>query len=177
MQPQLEQMLEKLEHLSPDRLAKVEDFVDFQQQRDRDKHLRLVYSSASESAFAKVWDNEEDAIYDQPCFRRCSTGGFPFTSLQAVNKRPAVIISYSFYRQDRPDVILMAITSQVRQPLKMFECETKPQRLQRHSRRQGIVLQLAVFEAIVTEMTTFLREHHANDPGFRVQGSVPFLDG
>ena len=42
---------------------------------------------------------------------------FPFTNLQATKKRPAVIISSQIYQQHRPDVILMAITSQVRQPL------------------------------------------------------------
>ena len=65
MQPQLEQMIEKLEHLSPDRLAEVEDFIDFIQQRDRDKILRQDYARASEAAFARVWDNDEDAIYDR----------------------------------------------------------------------------------------------------------------
>lgn len=57
-------MLEKLEHLSPERLAEVEDFIDFLNQRDQDKHLRQDYARASEAAFAKVWDNDEDAIYD-----------------------------------------------------------------------------------------------------------------
>lgn len=42
---------------------------------------------------------------------------FPFTNLQAAKKRPAVIISSQSYQQNRPDVILMAITSQIRQPL------------------------------------------------------------
>lgn len=42
---------------------------------------------------------------------------FPFTNLQATKKRPAVIISSQTYQQSRPDVILMAITSQIRQPL------------------------------------------------------------
>lgn len=65
MQPRVEHMLEKLEHLSPDRLAEVEDFIDFLQQRDQDKRLRQDYARASEAAFAKVWDNDEDAIYDQ----------------------------------------------------------------------------------------------------------------
>lgn len=43
--------------------------------------------------------------------------GFPFTNLQTTKKRPAVIISRQSYQQNRSDVILMAITSQVRQPL------------------------------------------------------------
>ena len=65
MQPQVQHMLEKLEHLSPDHLAEVEDFIDFLQQRDQDKRLRRDFARASEAAFAKVWDNDEDAIYDQ----------------------------------------------------------------------------------------------------------------
>lgn len=64
MQPQVEHMLEKLEHLSPERLAEVEDFIDFLSQRDRDTPLRQDYAQASEGAFSKVWDNDDDAIYD-----------------------------------------------------------------------------------------------------------------
>jgi mRNA interferase MazF len=47
--------------------------------------------------------------------------GFPFTNLQTTKKRPAVIISNASYQQNRPDVILMAITSQIRQPLQTGE--------------------------------------------------------
>lgn len=65
MQPQIQHMLEKLEFLSPDRLAEVEDFIDFLQQRDQDKRLRQEFARASEAAFAQVWDNDEDAIYDK----------------------------------------------------------------------------------------------------------------
>jgi len=43
--------------------------------------------------------------------------GFSFTNLQATKKRPAVIISSQIYQQTRPDVIPMAIISQIRQPL------------------------------------------------------------
>ena len=65
-QPQLEQVMEKLEHLSPDRLAEVEDFIDFLQQRDPDRGLRQDYAHASEAAFARAWDNDDDPIYDNP---------------------------------------------------------------------------------------------------------------
>ncbi len=40
---------------------------------------------------------------------------FPFTNLKTTKRRPAVVISRTDYQQQRPDVILMAITSQVRQ--------------------------------------------------------------
>ncbi len=39
---------------------------------------------------------------------------FPFTDQTATKKRPAVVVSSSAYQNERPDVILMAITSQVR---------------------------------------------------------------
>ena len=65
MTPQLEQIREKLKYLGPERLAEVEDFIDFLRERDQDRHLRHDYAQASEPAFAKVWDNDEDAIYDE----------------------------------------------------------------------------------------------------------------
>jgi len=42
---------------------------------------------------------------------------FPFTNLKATKKRPAVIISSQYYQQQRPDIILMAVTSQIRNTL------------------------------------------------------------
>jgi uncharacterized protein YaaN involved in tellurite resistance len=65
MQPQLEQVQEKLSQLAPDRLAEVEDFIDFLRERDQDRRLRRDYAQASEKSFAKVWDNDEDAVYDR----------------------------------------------------------------------------------------------------------------
>lgn len=47
--------------------------------------------------------------------------GFPFTHLQTSKKRPAVIISNAVYQQQRPDIILMAITSQIKQTLTVGE--------------------------------------------------------
>jgi mRNA interferase MazF len=42
---------------------------------------------------------------------------FPFTDQSGAKKRPAVIVSRSGYHAGRRDLIIMAITSQVRQPL------------------------------------------------------------
>jgi len=39
---------------------------------------------------------------------------FPFTDQSTSKKRPAVIVSSAAYNAERPDVIIMAITSQVR---------------------------------------------------------------
>lgn len=65
MNPQLEQVREKLEHLAPERLAEVEDFIDFLRERDRNRHLQRDYAQGSEAAFARVWNNDEDAVYDE----------------------------------------------------------------------------------------------------------------
>ena len=42
---------------------------------------------------------------------------FPFTDQSGAKKRPAVIVSGGGYHAGRRDLIIMAITSQVRQPL------------------------------------------------------------
>ena len=59
-----EELIEKIKNLPPERIAEVEDFVDFIAQRDE---RRLVQAAAklSEDVFSQVWDNEEDAVYDQ----------------------------------------------------------------------------------------------------------------
>lgn len=42
---------------------------------------------------------------------------FPFTDQSGTKKRPAVVVSSQGYNAHRPDIVIMAITSQVRQPL------------------------------------------------------------
>jgi len=44
---------------------------------------------------------------------------FPFTDQSATKKRPAVVISSQAYHRERPDLILMAITSQ-QKPIEPF---------------------------------------------------------
>jgi mRNA interferase MazF len=39
---------------------------------------------------------------------------FPFTNQAAAKKRPAVIVSGATYNRSKPDVVIMAITSQLR---------------------------------------------------------------
>jgi mRNA interferase MazF len=39
---------------------------------------------------------------------------FPFTDQSATKKRPAVIISSAAYNTERPDLIIMAVTSQIK---------------------------------------------------------------
>jgi mRNA interferase MazF len=46
---------------------------------------------------------------------------FPFTNQTANKKRPAVVVSDPAFHSRRPDLILMAVTSQVRTPLQTGE--------------------------------------------------------
>lgn len=39
---------------------------------------------------------------------------FPFTDQSTTKKRPAVVISSKPYNQERPDLIIMAVTSQIK---------------------------------------------------------------
>jgi predicted MPP superfamily phosphohydrolase len=58
-------LIEKLKQLPPNKVAEVEDFVDFLHTREDDRRLTRVASKAAEASFAKVWDNDEDAVYDR----------------------------------------------------------------------------------------------------------------
>lgn len=58
-------LLAKLQQLPPQRLAEVEDFIDFLRSREDERALTRAASTAAEPAFAKVWDNAEDAAYDR----------------------------------------------------------------------------------------------------------------
>lgn len=58
-----QELIEKIKALPPDQIAEVVDFVDFLAHRD-DRRLVVAASKISESAFAAVWDNPDDAEYD-----------------------------------------------------------------------------------------------------------------
>ena len=63
--PDTNALLAKLKSLPPQRLAEVEDFVDFLRSRDDDSRLTTSASAASQASFGKVWDNDDDAEYDR----------------------------------------------------------------------------------------------------------------
>ena len=60
-----EELLEKIRRLPPERVAEVEDFVDFLRQRDEEQQLTRAATHLSEAAFARVWGNPDDADYDR----------------------------------------------------------------------------------------------------------------
>ena len=58
-------LVEKLKDLPPQRLAEVEDFVDFLRSREADAQVTRTATKVSEPAFKSVWDNADDAEYDR----------------------------------------------------------------------------------------------------------------
>lgn len=63
--PSEEELPAKIRRLAPERVAEVEDFVDFLHLRDEEQQLTHAASQLSEPAFAKVWENLDDADYDR----------------------------------------------------------------------------------------------------------------
>lgn len=59
-----ELLFEKIEQLPPQKIAEVVDFVDFLAEREERKLVESA-TKLSEKAFEKVWDNDEDSIYDE----------------------------------------------------------------------------------------------------------------
>ena len=59
-----ELLFEKIEQLPPQKIAEVINFVNFLVEREGKK---LIESAAklSEGSFGRVWNNDEDAIYDE----------------------------------------------------------------------------------------------------------------
>lgn len=58
--PATEALIEKINALPDQRVAEVEDFVDFIRLRDHDRALVRSTAESSAPAFAAVWDNPED---------------------------------------------------------------------------------------------------------------------
>jgi hypothetical protein len=65
MEVQREQeLVDKIRTLPPEKIAVVEDFVEFLQHRDDDGLFTAASAKLSEKSFQKVWDNPDDAEYD-----------------------------------------------------------------------------------------------------------------
>ncbi|MEG4373098.1 MULTISPECIES: toxin-antitoxin system, antitoxin component, Xre family protein [unclassified Microcoleus] len=58
-------LMEKIRTLPPDKITVLEDFIDFLSTRSEDRRLVYTATKLSEAAFAKIWDNPEDAEYDE----------------------------------------------------------------------------------------------------------------
>lgn len=58
-------VVDKLRRLPPERVAEVEDFIDFLASRDPDRGLVRAAQAVSASSLHAVWENDADADYDQ----------------------------------------------------------------------------------------------------------------
>ncbi|BAY56862.1 MULTISPECIES: DUF2281 domain-containing protein [Leptolyngbya] len=60
-----QRLLVKLQQLSPEKIAEVENFIDFLSQREQEnQQLTAIATQLSEPVFQKIWDNPDDAEYD-----------------------------------------------------------------------------------------------------------------
>jgi len=57
-------LVEKIEALPAERIAEIEDFVDFIRLREQEQALTRAAVAASAPAFAAIWNNPEDDVYD-----------------------------------------------------------------------------------------------------------------
>jgi hypothetical protein len=63
--PQERVLIEKIRTLAPEKIAEVEDFVDFLSLKNQDRGLMRASNRLAEDAFKKVWDNPDDDEYDR----------------------------------------------------------------------------------------------------------------
>lgn len=61
---QTQQLLNKIRMLPPEKVAVVNDFVEFLRHRDEMDNLVKAAGKLSEESFLQIWDNPEDAEYD-----------------------------------------------------------------------------------------------------------------
>ena len=60
-----QRILEKIRKLPFDKIVELENFIDFLYQRPNPSQALVTTSTKlSEASFAKIWDNPEDAAYD-----------------------------------------------------------------------------------------------------------------
>jgi hypothetical protein len=59
-----EALMAKIKGLPAERIAEIEDFVDFIRLREQERALTRAAAAASQPAFAAVWNNLEDDVYD-----------------------------------------------------------------------------------------------------------------
>ncbi|GBF79978.1 toxin-antitoxin system, antitoxin component, Xre family protein [Aphanothece sacrum] len=57
-------LIEKVKKLSWEQIQQVEQFIDSLNAEKTEQQLILSSTKLSESVFNKVWDNPEDAVYD-----------------------------------------------------------------------------------------------------------------
>jgi hypothetical protein len=62
--PDTQNLIEKIQALPVERIAEIEDFVDFIREREQERALSRAAAATSAPVFATVWNNPEDDVYD-----------------------------------------------------------------------------------------------------------------
>jgi hypothetical protein len=62
--PKEQDLLQKIRSLPADKIAEIEDFVDFVRYKNEDLQLSRAAAKLSGAAFQRIWDNPEDEAYD-----------------------------------------------------------------------------------------------------------------
>jgi hypothetical protein len=62
--PDTKALLKKIQALPRERIAEIEDFVEFIATREQERSLTHAATAASSPAFAAIWNNPEDEVYD-----------------------------------------------------------------------------------------------------------------
>ena len=62
--PNIQPLLEKIQALPMERIAEIEDFVEFIAAREQERSLTRAAGAVSAPAFAAIWNNPEDDAYD-----------------------------------------------------------------------------------------------------------------
>lgn len=62
--PNPQALLEKIQALPVERIAEIEDFVEFIVAREQERAFTRAASAVSAPAFAAIWNNPEDDAYD-----------------------------------------------------------------------------------------------------------------
>ena len=57
-------LLKKIEALPDERISEIEDFVEFIAAREQERSITRAAAAVSAPAFAAVWSNPEDDVYD-----------------------------------------------------------------------------------------------------------------
>jgi hypothetical protein len=62
--PKEQDLLQKIRSLPADKIAEIEDFVDFVRYKNEDLQLIRAAAKLSGAALQRIWDNSEDDTYD-----------------------------------------------------------------------------------------------------------------
>jgi hypothetical protein len=64
MRKDTQHLIEKIQALPPDRIAEIEDFVEFIRLREQERTLTRAAAAASNTVFGAIWSNPDDDAYD-----------------------------------------------------------------------------------------------------------------